>query len=598
VSQDSGARRHRLLERQLRKASRASADGSPNLETLLDLVSQAYEEQEETQRLNNHSINLVSREVTELNQRLRREAEARSREALRMNALLENASEAIVSGLADGSITSFNRAAEQMFGYAADEIIGQSALKLFGDGVSDLHDLIQKRLRETDDAVIVDGTELLAQRKNGEQFAAEYSLSRLKFEGEEVVTGFWRDISTRKSTEAALVAARDEAEAANRAKSEFLAAMSHEIRTPLNGVLGMAAAMEATDLSEEQRRMLGVINESGQILMTLLSDILDLSKIEAGQMVFESTPFDVPASVQAVARLYSGTAAAKDLEYRVDISPRAHGWFVGDPTRYRQILQNLVSNAIKFTKEGSVEINVETGQSDDGQLILHTAVRDSGVGISSEAKARLFRKFSQADASTTRQFGGTGLGLSISKQLVEALGGEIGVDSELGRGSCFWFTLPLVRASAPQHAEDSVAMGLEARPTRIRILAAEDNSTNQLVLRALLSQADVELEFADNGVQALEAAAARDFDIVLMDVQMPVMDGMTAAQEIRGLAGPRSNVPIVAVTADAMPEQIAGCLAAGMDAHISKPLKPETLFSVIEEVLSRSEVTHRMAAAG
>jgi PAS domain S-box-containing protein len=596
VAQPLSPRRHRLLERQLRKASRASADGTPDLEMLLDLVSQAYEEQEETQRLNNHSINLVSREVTELNQRLRREAEARSREALRMNALLENASEAIVSGLADGTIISFNRAAEQMFGYAAEEIVGQSALVLFGDGGNDLHALIQRRMRESDDTAVVDGLELLGRRKSGEIFTAEYSLSRLRFQGEEVVTGFWRDISARKSTEAALMAARDEAEAANRAKSEFLAAMSHEIRTPLNGVLGMAAAMEATQLSDEQRRMLGVINESGQILMTLLSDILDLSKIEAGRMVFESTPFDVPASVQAVARLYSETAAAKDLEYGVSISRRARGWFVGDPTRYRQILQNLVSNALKFTKEGAVQITVEAAQAGDGPWILRTAVKDSGVGISSEARARLFRKFSQADPSTTREFGGTGLGLAISKQLVEALGGEIGVDSEPGRGSCFWFTLPMMRASAPQHAEDSKSLGLEARPSRIRILAAEDNSTNQLVLRALLSLADVELEFADNGAQALDAAAARDFDVVLMDVQMPVMDGMTAARKIRALHGPRSAVPIVAVTADAMPEQIAACLAAGMDAHLSKPLKPEMLFGVIDEVLTRPEPARRAAA--
>jgi PAS domain S-box-containing protein len=580
-------RRHRLLERQIKSASRDTPDGTPDLETLLDLVSQAYVEQEDQLRHDNAAVALVSRQIAELNLQLREEAAARTRDATRLTGLLENASEAILMGTSDGTIVTFNRAAEQMFGYAAQEMIGEKAHCLFGDGVEDLHDQIQTRLKTTEDTHIVRGSEVTALRKGGERFAAEYSLTRLKFEGEEHVVGFWRDLSAQKAAQTALMAAKEEAEAANGAKSEFLAAMSHEIRTPMNGVLGMVAALDGTPLTDEQRRMLAIINESGQVLMTLLSDILDLSKIEAGRMVFENTRFDASASIHAVAGLYAETAASKTLDYHIEIEESARGWFVGDPTRYRQVLQNLVANALKFTEAGQVEIRASCEAGPAGGVMLRTEVIDTGVGISRDARAKLFQKFSQADASTTRRYGGTGLGLAISRQLVEALGGEIGVESQPGLGSRFWFALPLQRTEAPLQADEQAPAGREARSSRVRILAAEDNETNQLVLKALLSQADVQVAFADNGAEALEAARENDFDLVLMDVQMPVMDGMTAARAIRALAGPRSTVPIVAVTADAMPEQVAMCLNAGMDAHISKPLRPEALFSVIDECLRR-----------
>ena len=581
-------RRHRLLERQLKTAARVSADGSVDLATLLDLVSEAYEEQEEARRHNDQAINLVSREVTELNMQLRAEAEARSREAARMNMLLENASEAIISTGNGTIVTGFNRAAERTFGYTAEEMIGQDAIMLFAGDLEDTHQkMSEARVNRPDSSIIIDCLEISARRKSGEVFPTEVSLSELQFEGEVLRVGFHRDISARKAAEAAIMAARDEAQAANHAKSEFLAAMSHEIRTPLNGVLGMAAAMEFTELSKEQRAMLGTINESGQILMTLLSDILDLSKIEAGRLVLESTPFDVAASLQAVARLYAETAAHKDLGYEVEVSEAAKGWFVGDPTRYRQVVQNLVSNALKFTEIGQVRISLDAEPGAEGQMRLTTKVTDTGLGVTSEARKRLFQKFSQADASTTRRFGGTGLGLAISRQLVEALGGDIGVDSEPGCGSCFWFTLPMTVAEARQEpAEAPAAVAREARST-VRILAAEDNKTNQLVLGALLAQADVDVMFVDNGAEAVAAVREQHFDLILMDVQMPVMDGITASGVIRAMDGPRGRTPIIAVTADAMPEQVALCMSAGIDAHVSKPLRPDNLFSVIDEVLSR-----------
>ncbi len=576
--------RHRLLERQLRRAR--TADGEIDLDVLLASINEAYEEHDAARRLNDHAVQLMSRELGELHASAQKVAKAQWREAdARVQALLEEAVEAVINVDADGFIIAFNPAAERMLGYAADEVMGRHLSMLYR-GWGEAGDAqIKALLQETERRVV--SIDARPMRKSGESFDAEITCTRIEIDGRVSLMGMWRDVTARKAQEAALVRQKNEAEAASRAKSAFLAAMSHEIRTPLNGVLGMAAAMEHTPLSEDQRRMIRTIIDSGRTLTTLLSDILDLSKIEAGRLELEVTPFDLGASVHAVASLFEGTVREKGLEFELRAGPGVEGLYLGDPTRIRQILQNLVSNAVKFTDQGRVGLEAEVAVRADGGHELAVSVTDTGVGISEAARKRLFQKFAQADVSTTRRFGGTGLGLSICRELVHAMGGEIDVESVEGQGSRFWFRIPLTRvaeAEAESENGDEAAGALEAS---LKILVADDNATNRMVLKALLeTMRGLEAEFVENGRQALEAVEAGAYDIVLMDVHMPVMDGLAATRAIRALPSPKCGVAIVAVSAEAMPEQVREILAAGMDAHVAKPLRPDNLFLAMEQALS------------
>ena len=510
-----------------------------------------------------------------------------------LDLVLRSISEAVVSVSAEGSIVSFNRAAERLWGWQAAEVEGRHVATLLAGEWTDRHERAQRRAieGETEPRTM----EFTCVHKDGTPFIVEGLRTRMELDDQVVLTGFWRDVTERAAGAAALIQAKDIAEAANRAKSEFLAAMSHEIRTPLNGVLGMAAALDTTPLSDLQRRMIGVINESGQTLMTLLSDILDLSKIESGRIEFESTPFDFAAAAQAVASLFEETAKAKNLSLKLEVAPGARALVLGDPTRIRQVLQNLISNATKFTKEVSVRVRVDATPAGEGQREVLVEVIDTGVGIAEEARSRLFSKFMQADSSTSRKFGGTGLGLAICRELISAMGGAIGVESEEGRGSRFWFKLPLPLAADVQDEMIEVVAEEEAVERPLRILAAEDNATNQFVLKAILGQKGLEATFVENGRLAVEAVQSADFDLVLMDLHMPEMDGLTATQAIRQLGGSKGSIPVVAVTAEAMPEQVRKCLAAGMDAHVAKPIRPDVLYGVIEEVLTRTHGLRRIA---
>ena len=387
-------------------------------------------------------------------------------------------------------------------------------------------------------------------------------------------------------TRAALAAARHAeavAERANAAKSAFLATMSHEIRTPLNGVLGMAQALEADEMSPVQRERVAVIRQSGQTLTAILNDILDLAKIEAGQLDLEDIEFDLGEVVDSGRGAFAALAASKGLDLRVQIDPAAAGFYLGDPTRLRQVLYNLMSNAVKFTTEGSVEVRARPR----GEALV-LSVADTGAGIAAEQLERLFEKFVQLDASTTRRHGGTGLGLAICRDLCALMGGEIRVESRVGVGTTFTVVLPLRRVgerpgptAAPAAREEPVFGG------EVRLLAAEDNAVNQLVLRTLLSQVNIDPAIVDNGALAVAAWESGDWHAILMDVQMPVMDGLAAVREIRAreAATGRPRTPVIALTANAMVHQIAELRAAGMDAHVGKPIDVGQLFAALEAVL-------------
>jgi signal transduction histidine kinase len=389
-----------------------------------------------------------------------------------------------------------------------------------------------------------------------------------------------------RATMGELVEARDAAEAANVLKSHFLANMSHEIRTPLNGVLAMAQIMAMGKLDETQRQRLDVIRQSGEALLTVLNDVLDISKIEAGRLELEAGEFDTAEMAQQIRSVHEPIAAKKGLELVIEVRDGALGVRSGDPLRVQQILNNLVSNAVKFTPKGRVAI-VFDGDGKAGAAGLKITVSDTGIGVAPGKLPLLFQKFSQVDSSNTRQFGGTGLGLAICRELALLMGGSVSAESVEGQGSSFHVALPLPRVSAPGAGE--AAAGTQAGDiSSLKILAAEDNATNQLVLKTVLSTFGLEVDVVADGRQAVEAWSKGEYDLILMDIQMPVMDGLSATRAIRAAEAEdgRARTPIIAISANAMLHQVKEYLAAGMDLHVAKPIQLAKLQEALETVLS------------
>ena len=536
----------------------------------------------------------IETEVTDLV-----EAQRRADDALaNLNAYQSALDEHSIISVADqfGRIEFVNDRYCEISGYSRGELIGQS----YRSVQSGKHDPSYfQDMRDTINAGQSWRGEVCNRAKDGSEFwvdATVVTLPATRTEGARFVSILY-DITERKRTETELLAAREQAEAANRAKSSFLANMSHEIRTPLNGVIGVVGALARTQLTQNQREMVDLIQSSGETLELLLSDILDVSKIEAGKFTLQPEPFDLHEAIEATAQVMGIRAEEKGLGFHVRFGPCTEGLFEGDRIRVKQIVSNLASNAVKFTQKGQIDISIATTDKADGSCEVMISVKDTGIGFDEQTKQRLFARFEQADASITKNFGGTGLGLSICRTLTDMMGGQFLVASEAGIGSLFSVILPLPRVKL-----DAAQTGTNTAPSKTltnllphaasgSILLAEDHPVNQRVIAMILEPHGIALTIAENGAEAVEIWQNAHFDLVLMDMQMPIMDGLSATKRIREIE--RSNglrrTPIAMVSANAMKEHITQSFWAGCDFHIAKPVTPEALLKGIDATLEACE---------
>jgi PAS domain S-box-containing protein len=492
---------------------------------------------------------------------------------------------------AELKIVKVNRAWEKVLGYRAEELEGQPMLSfIHPDDVAASHSQMQRVEIEKDVKGIIN-------RYRCRDGGYRYLEWRAHQEGS-LVYGVARDVTERLTIEAEMAEAKAAAETASKAKSEFLANMSHEIRTPLNGVIGLTSALAQTELSAQQREMVELILTSGQTLERVVSDVLDFSKIEAGRLELEIQPFDLRPELEGLADLFRPRAEEKGLMFSVTCG--AGGWFRGDVVRIKQVLGNLVSNAIKFTTQGEVRVvaDVHDRPFPDAPVVT-LKVRDTGIGFDDDAACKLFQRFSQADGSITRRFGGSGLGLSICQALVEMMGGEVRATSEPGHGSEFEVKLPLPRhqdlgpAVSAGVPSDVAELGVVDAPGGgpLRVLLAEDHVINQRLVEVILAPMGVSLTKAETGDEALRAYMTEDFALVLMDMQMPVMDGLAATRAIRDFETTlpnRRRTPIIMLSANAMRQHVDEAVAAGADFHLAKPVSLASLRGAVARALNLS----------
>lgn len=532
----------------------------------------------------------------ELEKRVIERTEAVVKNEGKVRAILESAFDAIVGMDQKGFVTEWNPRSEEIFGWNKDEAIGRRMSDLIiPERYREMHENGLKHYIKTGEGPVLNRSiEISALRKSGTEFPVELSITPLKIDNQFIFTAFLSDITQRKEDEknlknlnVELEKSAAEARQASELKSFFLANMSHEIRTPINGVIGMTNVVLDTELSKEQREHMEIIRSSADSLLAIINDILDLSKIESGKMDLEEIDFEASSLASDITKNLSIIAQQKGLLLKADIQQSLVENVIGDPGRIRQVLINLISNAIKFTHEGEIKVRALETLNTENELGIRFEVEDSGIGISTETLKKLFQPFTQADSTMSRKFGGTGLGLSICQRLVDLMGGKIGVDSIEDTGSTFWFEITL-KKSLNKHAHQIQHFEHDTSPTKTgRILVVEDNFVNQKVARAMLEKIGHRVDTVGNGIEALRALEQFPYDLVLMDCQMPEMDGFEATQEIRSGKRPKvpKLIPIVAMTANALSGDKERCITAGMDDYISKPVNINSLNRILQRLL-------------
>jgi len=524
----------------------------------------------------NTARKLVEAEQRKLDQRLRDQQ-------FYTRSLIESNIDALMTTDPAGIITDVNKQMEALTGCTRDELIGAPFKGYFTDPER-AEAAIKRVLSERK----VTDYELTACARDGKQTVVSYNATTF-YDRDRTLQGVFaaaRDVTERKRVEAELQQAKAMAETASQTKSDFLASMSHEIRTPMNAIIGIADLLAKTPLSPEQDKYVQIFRRAGDNLLHLINDILDLSKVEASQLELERTRFSLDDLLGKVIEMVAGRAEEKRLALVCEIAPEVPRNLIGDPTRLRQVLLNLLGNALKFTECGEVALRVTGGEDPSHSGVLRFTISDTGIGIPDEKLCAVFERFTQADSSTTRRYGGTGLGLTISKRLVELMGGRISVESGLGKGSIFSFAVPLgVWAGATRRATAPVGVGPELPLPKLRILLVEDSPDNRTITVAYLRDTPYRVDIAENGAIALEKFTTGEYDLVLMDRQMPVMDGLAATRAIREWeqAIHRPPTPIIALTASALKGDQEKFVAAGCTAYLTKPIKQDVLLHAIKE---------------
>jgi PAS domain S-box-containing protein len=581
---------HPLLRRQLKRLKRKNPEGEIPMEDLLEWVSQSYEESDRERRKKERVMNLLSQELIELNQKNQAKNEAL------ISGIMRGVGEGIILINSRYRIMSINQAALNIFGYEQE---GQVTYQL---SISDLiapedQKVLQevaRQLQQLSPQAPLPGQTALEIRglhKQGHSIPLEISYSEIRVADEQRFIILLRDIRERKNAERALIAARDRAEEASRAKAQFLSVMSHEIRTPLNAVIGIANLMMDEAPRPDQLESLKVLKFSSEHLLSLINDILDFSRIEAEKLTLSDRPFDLSSTMRSLHEMHLPKAQAKGLEMAFHWNEDLPTWVQGDAVRLTQVLTNLLSNALKFTESGRVELKIEKKEATADKVLVTFTVADTGIGIAEEEQGKIFDVFTQAHRQINQQFGGTGLGLAISQRILNLWKSQLQVSSTLGEGSSFAFEVWLPLAAPPeagiQQTKNAASPSLLAQHLdQARILMVEDNLVNQLICSRFLEKWNCRVDTAENGAEALKQLQKQKYDLILMDVHMPVMNGLETTQILRQ-SPEYQDLPIIALTASADQQTQDEVFAAGMNDYVYKPFRPEELFEKVAKQLAK-----------